>query len=392
MGVKVRERPKGSGVWWIFIDHQGKRKAKRVGKDRKLALEVAKKIEARMFLAAEEPDSSKEECPTFKMYAAMWLSTYASYSLKSSTRKVYECNLKKHIIPDIGKKRIDEITTKDINAFIYKKFKEGLRSQTIKNLRNCVSAILRAAKEADGFIDTNPAKGVRIPVPENEKSRRQPDPFTRHDWVVFESTVKEHFPEHYPLVVTGFRTGMRIGELLALQWGDIDFRNRIIRVQRNLVGGKVTTPKSKAGFRDIRMTTYLAKVLTELKARRKQQTLEKGWKQVPPWVFVNERGNPLWTDNFRSRIWNRAIEKSGLRHRTPHDMRHTYATLRLSKGDPLAEVAKEMGHSSAEVTFKTYYKWLPKESLSDIDELDRVAKDHTQPSATYTQPHVDVDC
>jgi integrase len=55
-------------------------------------------------------------------------------------------------------------------------------------------------------------------------------------------------------------------------------------------------------------------------------------------------------------------------------------------------VAKEMGHSSAEVTFKTYYKWLPKESLSDIDELDRVVKDHTQPSATYTQPHVNVNC
>jgi len=64
-------------------------------------------------------------------------------------------------------------------------------------------------------------------------------------------------------------------------------------------------------------------------------------------------------------------------------LRHTYATLRLSKGDSLAEVSKEMGHSSAEITYKTYYKWLPKESRTNIDELD-----NPQPSATQAQPEI----
>ena len=112
---------------------------------------------------------------------------------------------------------------------------------------------------------------------------------------------------------------------------------------------------------------------------------------MPPWVFINHVGKPLSADNFRRRVWNRAMEKSGLRHRTPHDMRHTYATLRLSNGDPLAEVSKEMGHSSAEVTFKTYYKWLPRESRSNIDALDGVTDRGTHPSATYPQPNVDVN-
>jgi integrase len=62
-------------------------------------------------------------------------------------------------------------------------------------------------------------------------------------------------------------------------------------------------------------------------------------------------------------------------------MRHTYATLRLSKGDSLAEVSKEMGHSSSDITYKTYYKWLPRESRTNIDELDNI-----QPAATYPQP------
>ena len=66
------------------------------------------------------------------------------------------------------------------------------------------------------------------------------------------------------------------------------------------------------------------------------------------------------------------MEKSGLRRRTPHDMRHTYATLRLSKGDSLAEVSKEMGHATTGITYRAYYKWLPKESRSNIDELDGI--------------------
>ena len=65
------------------------------------------------------------------------------------------------------------------------------------------------------------------------------------------------------------------------------------------------------------------------------------------------------------------MEKSKLRRRIPHDMRHTYTTLQVSKGDSLAEVSKEMGHSKPDITYRTYYKWLPKESRSDIDELDR---------------------
>lgn len=126
----------------------------------------------------------------------------------------------------------------------------------------------------------------------------------------------------------------------------------------------------------------LAEVLMELKTKRKQQTLEKGWKQLLPWVSTRDGGNPSWTANFRNRIWNRAIEKSGLRHRTPHDMRRTYAALRLSKGDPLAEVAKEMGRSSTQVTFKTSYRWLPEESLSDTDAVDSMINDALQPSST----------
>jgi integrase len=120
------------------------------------------------------------------------------------------------------------------------------------------------------------------------------------------------------------------------------------------------------------MTGQLVNLLKRHQMRVKENALKKGWGTPPEWVFHNQDGDPLSYGNFVHRVWNRAMEKSGSRGRTPHDMRHSYATLRLSKGDSLAEVSKEMGHASTDITYRTYYKWLPKESRSDIDELDGV--------------------
>lgn len=394
MGVKVRERPKGSGIWWIFIDHQGKRKSKKVGLSKKAALEAAKKIEAKFALGDVgllEKESSN--LPTLREYVfgwedengfhLGWFDKYAKISVKTSTSKVYENLLKVHILPEIGDLSLDEITSRIIGDFIVKKFGQGLRSQTVKNLKNCLGSILRYAHSPDQYIETNPARGIAVPKPEHEEPSREPDPLSWEDRKIVEDTFRKHSPAYYPLVLTGFRTGLRIGELCGLQWQDIDFVHRIISVRRNVVNGKVTTPKSSSGKRDVRMTSQLADGLKSLLKVRKQEKLEKGWTEVPNWLFCNEKGGFLNYNNFLNRVWNPVMGKTGLRRRTPHDIRHTYATLRLSNGDSLAEVSKEMGHSSSDITYRTYYKWLPKESRTDIDALD-----DTQPSATYPQPEI----
>lgn len=213
----------------------------------------------------------------------------------------------------------------------------------------------------------------------------EPDPFTWEERDHFESIIQEQFPRFYPLVVCGFRTGLRIGELIGLKWVDIDFYNRLILVERNITRGKITTPKSKSSRRQVRMTSQLVRVLKEHKRREKVKRLNKGWGEMPEWVFCNGNGAFINYGNFVYRVWNKAMEKSGLRRRSPHDMRHSCATLRLSKGDSMAEVSKEMGHGTPNITYGTYYKWLPKESRSDIDELDGMPKDTTirNLSATY---------
>ncbi|MBU2549278.1 MAG: site-specific integrase [Proteobacteria bacterium] len=393
MGVKVREKPPGSGVWWIFINHHGRRRAKKVGTDEKLARDMARKTEARLVLGDLDLDAENgSRIPTLKQYVngwkegdgtlnPGWLDKYARLALKRSTCDSYEKLLNGHILPELGSLPLNQITSRLVGDLIVKKFKQGLRSQSIKNIKNCLSSILRYAHRPDGYIEGNPARGIHVPKPELEVPKREPDPLTWEDRQVLEDCFQEHFPKYYPLVLAGFRTGLRIGELIGLQWQDIDFRHRLIYVSRNVSRGKVTTPKSRSGVRQVRMTSQLAEELEALLTGRKEEKLKRGWTEVPAWVFCNEQGGYLNYYNFIPRVWNRAMEKSKLRRRTPHDMRHTYATLRLSKGDSLAEVSKEMGHSTPDITYRTYYKWLPKESRTDIDELD-----NPQPSATYTQP------
>ncbi|MFH0812411.1 MAG: tyrosine-type recombinase/integrase [Pseudomonadota bacterium] len=390
MGVTVREKAKGQ--WWVFINHNGKRKSKKIGRDKRLAVEVAKKIEARLALGELNlGQKGKEKIPTLKEYVygwkddleihPGWFTAVVHFSLKNSTKVGYKNILSRHIIPTFGNYPLDEITSRMINDFIYRLFRANLNSRTIKNIKNCLSAILRNAKQND-YIKQNTAREIIIPRPENEQPSREPSPFTWEEREHFEQAFEANYPRYSPLVICGFRTGLRIGELLGLQWGDIDFYNKLILVQRNLTLGKVTTPKTLSGKRMVRMTSYLVETFRGYRQRIIEEKLRKGWKDLPEWVFINEQGGFINYGNFIKRIWNRVITISGLSRRTPHDMRHTYATLRLSNGDSLAEVSKEMGHGNTDITYRTYYKWMPKESRTNIDALD--TRQH--PSAPQTQP------
>ena len=105
-----------------------------------------------------------------------------------------------------------------------------------------------------------------------------------------ESIFQEHYPRLFPLVLCGFRSGMRIGELIGLQRQDIDFFNKTIFVQRNVIRRKTATTKSKSSKRMVRMTSMLASVLQQHKTRMKAEMIKKGWEKLPECIFYNEEG------------------------------------------------------------------------------------------------------
>ncbi len=119
MGVNVRERPKGSGVFWVFINHQGKRKAKRIGSE-DAAKEVAKKIEAKLTLQEFKIEEKTQDVPLFKDYAETWSEGYIKPLRRQSTHERYTDVLKRYVNPEIGHLKIDQIKRRDLRNLLLK--------------------------------------------------------------------------------------------------------------------------------------------------------------------------------------------------------------------------------------------------------------------------------
>ena len=118
------------------------------------------------------------------------------------------------------------------------------------------------------------------------------------------------------------------------------------------------------------MSTELRKVLKAHLTSRKEETLKKGWKQLPKWLFYNTAGNLIDINHLRKRVFYKALEKAGLRRIRIHDLRHTYATLRIAAGHNIADVSKQLGHHSINITVDIYYHWIPGTAKSEVDQLD----------------------
>lgn len=187
--------------------------------------------------------------------------------------------------------------------------------------------------------------------------------------VKYLETAQAHFPRHYPMCLTLLRTGMRLGEVVALQPGDIDFNRRFIEVQRTYSKGHITPPKTNHRRR-IDMSGQLAEVLKAHLLQAKKDTLKNGWKEPPEWLFYNTIGVLLDGDKWRKKVHKKILEKAGIRHVRIHDLRHTYATLRLMKGDNLIDVSKQLGHASVKMTLDVYAHWIPGGKKSEVDGLD----------------------
>jgi integrase len=385
MGVKARERPKGSGVWWVFINHQGKRKAKKIGNDEGRAHEVAEKIKAKMVLGELGIEKIQPDCPTFREYAEMWLKL--PHDRKESTMDSYRDNLRLHVYPVLGKRRLDEIKRKDLKALLDElaingsKHKsksrkgKGLSSSTLNTIRAPINGVFSHAVDSE-LIESNPLRELKT---KNKGKALKVNPLKEKEAMALLDKAKEYLSGfYYPSILCALRTGMRIGEIQALQWGDIDFKSRFIEVRRSWRDGRLTDTKNKM-TRRIDMTPHLSDRLRVLRTRQKKKALKHG-RSPSEWVFDNGKGEMLNREVFKKAL-NKCLELAELRRIRVHDLRHTYATIRLLRGHNVGDVSYQLGHSSIKITYDTYGHWIPGKFKSEVDELD-----NPQPSATYTQP------
>lgn len=368
MGVTVRQKTKGRGKpWWVFIAHNGKRTSKMVG-DQQAAEEVASNIRAKLQLG-EFSFEEEKQIPMFKDYADSWIKITVPATCKQQTSNGYNDALRLHILPIFGDMKVTEITKGQIKDFLFDRLNQGYAVSTVNQMKNVIAGIFNKAVD-DEIIPANPAHMLRG-IFNGRKQKESIDPLSRDELSLLLNAVQEHFSEHYTLFLLLARTGMRIGEALALQWGDIDFNSRFIDVKRTLVKGRIETPKS-GKYRRVDMSRQLTEVLKAHQLESKKRGLMLGIGALPEYVFTNKQSNPIDVDNWRRRVFNKALEKAELRRIRIHDLRHTYATLRISKGDNIADVSNQLGHHSIKLTMDVYYHWIPGKKKAEIDALDDI--------------------
>ena len=184
MGVKVKERIPGSGVFWIFIDHNGRRKAKKVGSE-----EAAKKakalIEPRLVLGNSALPEAKPVSPTleeyFKRFEKAYLDTAA---IRNSSRRNYRSMFSHHILPELKFKRLDEITRENIQEFIVVLVRKNLAKGTIRLILANLGCFLNHAREA-GIIRDNPATRLSKFYKQTKRVHDKIQPLTAAEVLVF---------------------------------------------------------------------------------------------------------------------------------------------------------------------------------------------------------------
>jgi integrase len=215
---------------------------------------------------------------------------------------------------------------------------------------------------------------------QGDEPKREIQPLTREEASHLVAIAKEHFPRWSPWVLCALRTGLRLGELIALQWGDVDWNGRFLAVRRNLVQGVLTSPKSHQRRR-VDLSTQLSGALLDWRREQRARWLKKG-QNLPDWVFPSLEGTALEERNVRH-VFKRMLEKADLRQIRIHDLRHTFASLLLQQGESIVYVKDQLGHASIQITVDTYGHLIPGANRAAVDRLDDVP---TQPDATQAQP------
>ena len=164
------------------------------------------------------------------------------------------------------------------------------------------------------------------------------------------------------MIHSSLHTGLRSGEVVALQWPDIDWNGKFIEVRRQVVRAKVTTLKTRNGRRRVDLSDDLLETLAALKKKRQEEALKSGSNEISEWIWANEKGQRIDIGNVKAKSFKRVLRKAGLRDIRYHDLRHTYASQLLAQGEPVTYVSQQLGHANPQITFKIYAHWIPNRS------------------------------
>lgn len=283
---------------------------------------------------------------TVEKFLESWLDSQKK-QLKDSAYNGYRKIVNGHLIPWFGSLMLSAIGKKDIKA----KLKDvAVMNKTLANIQSVLRAALTDAVE-DELIEVNPLAGWRYSKVEAPKDEDEIDPFTKDEQAAILANVAG---QGRNLIQFALWTGLRTSELVALNWGDIDFVRGVAMVARAMTqqSKKAEVPKTAAGRREVKL---LAGAVEALSAQKTHTWLAGAE------VFQNPNTGERWTGDqpIRKTLWTYVLKRAGVRYRYPYQTRHTFASMMLSAGEHPMWVARQMGHADWTMIARNYGKWMP---------------------------------
>lgn len=383
MGVTVHQKTKNGikqGKFFVFIAHRGKRKAKSIG-DEKAANLVASKIRAKLALGEFQLDEPPPPL-TFKEIAERWLESWVKTQRSRSTYDNYKRGLTTWAYPRIGEKFLEKITRGDIKDIIKDVSAKGRTKNTIKAVIAPIRALFEDAID-NGQKLPNPASKIKsllnnktdrrlhVNPLNSEEVPRLLDGATDSDRSREGSRHRDIVPSVWLLLLTAVRTGMRLGELLGLQWGDVDFRERRISVKRQWTKERQLKLTKTEKSRNVDMSDQLCAAFQQAMDIRQAELAVEGREfDLDEPIFRNSVDHRVDHRRMGEIIFKRCLLLAGLRRIRFHDLRHTFASLLLANGESLVYVKEQLGHYSIRETVDTYGHLVPGANRGAVNKLD----------------------
>jgi len=267
-------------------------------------------------------EKKKINISSFQDFSSKWMKTYVMTNNKPSEQGQKKCMMNKHLIPFFGKLPLDKITALQIEEFKSKKQTTGLSNKSINNILGILGKCLKTAQEWEIIDKTPKIKPLKV-APKDPVYLNEED----YNKLLEASKDKGVF---YEMLLFTLRTGVRIGELLALEWSDIDFNEKLVTIKRNIVNGHIGSPKNNK-YRRI----YLAQdVFDALNIRRKSSGL----------IFPSVINTYQTRSSCRHKL-ERLCAKANVKKIGWHGLRHSFASQLATNGVSLKTIQELLGHS-----------------------------------------------
>jgi len=290
-----------------------------------------------------------------------YINEHCKLHCKESTILLYEGYIKNNL-NNLKLKKAKEITKRDLDLLILELKRENLSNKSINNIIGYLRSVF-AYGIINKWIYINPAKQVKkLP-----KITREIKYLTSQEMKEFIEVIKTFPINKYVPLLLALYSGMRISELLAIEWQDIDPIKCTITINKQFYKGRLSTTKTYQSTRKITIPDFVIEKLQELKAC--QKVLSKI-------VFCSDSGGYISQDKFVLHWFKKAMKQIGLDTYNFHCLRHTYATYLLSNGVPLKFVQEQLGHSTPQTTLNVYNHVMPNVNFEAMNLLKNLEIEH----------------